>query len=646
MIIKKAELGKNKNNSLLDNKKIFTFDTETFREVVNDNGLYEKQYLAYFSIYDGEEYYNGLTKNEFLNYVKSFLKAHKKIILFAHNLSYDLTALDLMLDIIKEKKFLGVKAKRLMTSSVIYYLFQSRKFQIELIDTFNFFKTSLKNMAKDIGADKVYKEDDYSLSAEEWTEKLKNEIDNKDFSGANQDAKILYDYIISMSSNKNILWSFSSASSSFRTWKNLFNPVDIDLTQFNDIALKSYKGGRNEIYRLGNFKNVIDVDINSLYPYVMLKNKYSYKFKEELKGDELNSEYVLKLVNDDNYNYFLNIDYSANECERLPLMVRVSDKLIQVDEAANEWITGREFKALYECGAKIKINRCLKFYHADLFSDYVKYFYALKQNSQGSQRTFYKLMLNSLYGKLAQHRTHEKIIFYDDTTFDYVGGKYNDLRSALRERLKEASLYNQTSNEKIHRKKGLDGTNYEIYPDFFVYSEKNKASKYPILIAAEITANARLLNYERQKELGFNNVIYTDTDSFFINLDVPEEERKKINAVLKKYMGDEIGQWKIENAGSFRGYAPKNYEFIDDKGNNLRKLKGVKKNAKIINEDLYEQEIIKSFKNKYSAHLNIVEKVVKKDKKTDNKFIWTNNISKRYKNKDEYEQMKKLKINK
>jgi hypothetical protein len=626
--------------SIFEGKKIITFDTETFRiKQENSVKISEIQPLAYYSIYDGENYFNGTMKEEFIEHIRSLKNKYKHLLIFAHNLAYDLTALDLMLDFMKDKSFLGITAKIKMMSSVVYFQFENKRYSIEFIDSFNFFKTKLKNLAKDISTDKVYQEYDYSLSADVWTLKLRKEVENKDYSGANQDAKILYDYISNMEANKNILWGISAASSSFRTWSAKYNRYDIDLVKFNEIALKTYKGGRNELYNNNHFDNVIDVDINSLYPFVMQKYKYSIKFKKEFGEEWLKPDIIYKLINEDNYNYLLNIDYWATDkIERLPILVKASDKLIQINNAKDIWITGLEFKALYETGASIIVNRCLAFYHADLFSKYVDDFYKLKQSSKGSERSFYKLMLNSLYGKFGQHKATTEFVQYDDEDFDYVDDVFNETRNWLRLKLKEMAMENlERSKDDIQVRFNFNEKYYNIYPQFFTY-QKELNSEYPILIAAEITAAARIENYNRQKELGFGNVIYTDTDSFFVDVSKKNEELSK---VLNKYMYDDIGGWKIENSGSFIGYGPKNYEFTDKDGNVNRKLKGIKKNAKVVGPDLYVQDIIQSFKNSFSAHSNVVISVKKKDSKRDTKFKWKNNVALRYNNIEEYEEIKR-----
>jgi len=601
MIIKKAA---GKGNSLFSGKKIITFDVETLRyEQSGKDGLIEIQKLGYYSIFDGENYYNGLSKFEFLNHIKKLLTKYNKIIMVAHNMKFDLQALGLINDFVSCKDFLGMEQKTCMLDGVFYIKYKNKKKSLEFLDSFNYFKTSLKQIAKDFG-EKIYKDEDYKLSAKQWTNKIKTEIENKDFSGAGQDCYLLYQLMQHMQENKNISWGLSSASSAFRTWKNEYNNYDINVPEkMNDIFLQSYRGGRNELYSNNEYNDIIDVDINSLYPYVMQHFKYSIKLKRKLDISKISIDYLLESIKNQTYNYLFNVDFILKG-KRNPVMLKSkSGKLMQFQEAKNVWITGQEFYYLHEV-ADVKINECYQFYNSDLFSEYVNKFYEYKKNSDGVEKQFYKLMLNSLYGKFGQHKKIKHFVQYEEL------GEIGII------------LKNAYNREKSYMK--VNEVNYSLYPDFCVYSE-DKESKYPILIASEITANARLVNYVKQRELGFENVIYTDTDSFFC------KRNEKTIEIINKYMGEEIGQWKIENEGKFIGYACKNYEFIDKDGKIHRKLKGMKKNAKKLNENEYEQDMIKPI-NTISVKIISVHKIRKKDNKLNDKF----NNNEIWKNDDEY----------
>jgi len=601
MIIKKSA-GKGK--SLFSGKKIITFDTETLRyEQPGKNGLVEIQKLGYYSVYDGENYYNGLSKFEFLNHIKILLTKYNKIIMVAHNMKFDLQALGLINDFVSGKDFMGMEQKKCMLDGVFYIQYKVKKKSLEFLDSFNFFKAKLKDIAKDFG-EKNYKDDDYSLSAKQWTNKIKKEIENKDFSGAGQDSYLLYQLMQHMQENKNISWGLSSASSAFRTWKNEYNNYDINIPEkMNYIFLQLYRGGRNELYSNNEYNDIIDVDINSLYPYVMKYFKYSIKLKKKLNVNKISIDYLLTSIKEQTYNYIFNVDFYLKG-KRNPVMLKSkSGKLMQFQEGKNIWITGQEFYYLHEV-AIVKINECYQLYNGDLFSGYVDKFYEYKKNSGGVEKQFYKLMLNSLYGKFGQHK---KIKHF--TNYEELGEIGIILKNA----------YNQG---KSYMK--VNEVNYSLYPEFCVFSE-DKESKYPILIAAEITANARLTNYIKQRELGFDNVIYTDTDSFFC------KRNEKTTEIINKYLGEEIGMWKVENEGKFIGYACKNYEFIDNNGKIHRKLKGVKKNAVKLNENEYEQDIIKPI-NTISGKIISVYKIRKKDNKLNDKF----NHNEIWKNDDEY----------
>ena len=135
--------------------------------------------------------------------------------------------------------------------------------------------------------------------------------------------------------------------------------------------------------------------------------------------------------------------------------------------------------------------------------------------------------MNSLYGKFGQNKGHSELILIDDIE-----------NKMIKEVIKESD------SEKII----INGKTYSIYDNFVSVRTDNEV-KYNPLIASEITANARLLNFTYSKIIGFNNLYYTDTDSFFTD--------KKLDS----FIGKELGQMKLEREGIFTIHAPKDYEF-------------------------------------------------------------------------------------
>lgn len=575
---------KNK-KSIFVGKKIIAFDSEAYRYLDKD-GI-EKQELAVYVFYDGQNYRYGNTLDNFKKDIEFYYQKYKKIILVAHNMAYDLSLIGIIKDIIADKPLCNLDMVYKILSGIVYISYEDDKSSIEFLDSFNFFKTSLHKLA-DMLNDKKTFDEEYNYNPDDWNNLLKK--DDNAYIMCKKDTQLLYDVISYMSKQKNIVWGVSAPSSAFNTFRKYYQKKKIFLGDFNDIALKSYRGGRNEIYTLKPYDNVIDLDINSLYPFVMHNYKYSYSLH---KHGIIDKDLMIYNIENQKYNYLLNVDFSCDyDIKRMPVVIKVDNKLMQIKHAKNQWITGYEYLHLIYDNIDVKVNDCYEFYNYDMFKSYVDYFYNLKSISKGVNREFYKLMLNSLYGKFGQHKNihhYEPLEFFNEEIYQIF--KNNMDRTLIR----------------------INGINYTIYDGFVSYSEQIEP-EYAVLIASEITANARLYNYDMQKKIGFDNVIYTDTDSFFVV--------NKTKDDLKEFIDDhKLGYMKIENFGYFEGYAPKNYLFKHD-GKDFRKLKGIKSKAQKIDDDKYKQSLIIPFKNKYGYVIS--KDIIKIDKKMNDKMDFSN----------------------
>jgi hypothetical protein len=562
--------------SIFFGKKLYAFDCESFRFPFGENK--EKHELANFSIFDGREYIDGVTIQEFLSSIYDIMSREKKVIFFGHNIGYDLSILELVKFFVGTDiwNINGVEYKKVscLLEPVVFIKYENKKIKstIEFLDSFNYFKTSLRNIAKMLKLEK-YADEEYMLEPLKWNEYIKN--NGKEL--CHRDVLIEYELYKYMLSQSDIIWQISAASSSMTTFLDKFlqRPISIP-KQINQEAIKSYRGGRTELYIKSNeFLHLRSYDINSLYPYAMIKHKYSIKYLDDDLSD------LVENIRNEKFNYLLNINYEYKKAkpQRLPILIfsEKHKKLIESYHGENIWITGREYLYLIESGADVQVFSGHRFKNAYVFIEYVSYFYEKKSHSTGPAKLFFKLMLNSLYGKFGQHSKHSDFQSYD-TEIGQELEPFKDLRTTI----------------------NYEGINYMLYEDYFT-SKIDADAPYSVLIASEITANARLINYDYQKAIGFANVLYTDTDSFFCYYDFKMPE---------KYIGNEIGQLKNDKTGMFKLFAPKSYIFIDDEDNKKYDvLKGIKKSANKISENTYKQSVFRTIRSK--SGFVIVENVIK-----------------------------------
>ena len=510
----KIELIINKKAHLFNPYKIITFDTEAKRYKTNYG---EKHIFFNLDLFDGKEHYYTENKNEIIDLFYLLIKKYKRLSFFAHNITYDIRILDLLIKLLNDK-FIDYFNKIRVLDKVFYVKFTSRKrdYVINFIDSMNYFKTSLSRLSNNYGVKKV-NEDEYKLEPKEWNKQLL--IDGKE--RVMKDTEILYTVLESFF-NMPFKFGITLASTSFNTYKINFIPTKISFPiSLSKYALESYKGGIVLPYKLTRNKYLRDYDINSLYPKVMRDNLYSYKFKKELN----NFKYIYDDIKNKSYNYLVYCSWSGKGYS--PVYVKYDNQLIPFLNASG-WITGNELLALYENDFNIMLYKIYEFYNTDLFSNFIETYYDLRKNTTKEyERDFYKLIMNSLYGKFGQNKGHSELILIDDIE-----------NKMIKEVIKESD------SEKII----INGKTYSIYDNFVSVRTDNEV-KYNPLIASEITANARLLNFTYSKIIGFNNLYYTDTDSFFTD--------KKLDS----FIGKELGQMKLEREGIFTIHAPKDYEF-------------------------------------------------------------------------------------
>jgi len=219
---------------------------------------------------------------------------------------------------------------------------------------------------------------------------------------------------------------FSSASYTQDYFKTEIHD-SLPSRKVNDIFHKAYHGGRFEVLQRGYFKNVFMYDINSAYPDEICKLK------------EFSNYTKLKCVSE----YKRDADYSVyhvrvNLINRIasPLVFPQGLRLIYPVGNFDLWITKSEYEIVSNYVDKIYFG--LHIFMDDEgkitfpFKEKMEWLYYMKKKSNNKEA--YKVVLNGLYGKLAQrilrwvtvkqfdsYEPQEDLI---DTYTDWEGSKY------------------------------------------------------------------------------------------------------------------------------------------------------------------------------------------------------------------------------
>lgn len=524
-----------------------------------------------------EKWYIFRSEREFWEIVQKLHKSHTKLYIFAHNADFDFNVLGFR--VLPYEYGYQPFAFRWDTGSwftiFVTYRENSKGKKIVdkkliLLDTMNFFHTSLAELGKHIGLEKLSV--DFETASEDQL-----------INYCKRDVEIIKTAILELlkwlEENKLGRFALTAAGLAFNIWRHKFNSEDLYIHSNNSALLlerQSYRGGRCEAFLIGSFnEKVYQLDVNSMYPYI-LRNM---PLPNVLVG-------VYDSPTQKQFEYALRHFLVIADCEVVvhqPCVGIRQGKLIFPVGRFRAVLTSPELKLVLAHGHILKIYRMAVYTKSYLFKDFVDFFYNLKntykEQKNRSGYLFVKTILNSLYGKFGQKKdvweeTNEFLVPLDGVHL-VASATYGTI----------TTFY--TWGGKTWKKVG----------------EEEWRFSHPAL-ASFVTAYGRCYLWRLIRRAGRKHVLYCDTDSLFVD---EEGFRRLEKAVNDKKLGalklEKVHEWIIiKNA--------KDYVTPSD-----TKLKGVKKNAVKIAENEYKQE--QFFRSKRLNKLGvgrgvIVEQVIKK----------------------------------
>ena len=192
-----------------------------------------------------------------------------------------------------------------------------------------------------------------------------------------------------------------------------------------------------------------------------------------------------------------------------------------------------------------------------IFSDFIKFFYdqrlQAKAEGNSSYSQFYKIIMNSLYGKFGQLMGEWETC-----------GKCDP---------KEVKYWRESRSGdlKIYHYRKINGLVQK-------YEKKREAFNSFCAVASHVTGYARVKMWQLMEKAGRSNVYYCDTDSLFVNSLGYKNLKSELSA-------SEIGKLKIENeATKLDLLGCKQYVFGSKK-----KHKGRKNDAVKLSDNVYKQ---------------------------------------------------------
>lgn len=372
----------------------------------------------------------GSTIDEFIDYCRTLTGD----LIYFHNLKFDgkFIIYYLLTHGYPYDTDLKVKSPRayshLISEDDVYYSIKinfSKNHQVEFQDSLKLLPFKVKDIAIDFELPILKGEWDY----EDYTicEKSLSYIFN-DVQVPAMAIKILKAHDVNRMTIASSAYHYYKKMHSDEMINEAFPELDDDfLTTFR----MAYRGGRSMVnpeHQGIMLRGVRRYDYNSMYPYIMAKMELPYGYPIEITEP---NQYQFEL-------YHITIGFKLKE-GHLPSLLKKGSMYSKVDS----YYTNSEGEIdLYISNIDLAIvEKNYDVYFLDyhemygfltgtfLFRTYVDKFYTLKQQSQGSERIVYKLMLNSLYGKFgSDFKGMKRISYLDDDELKFKDGDEEELQ--------------------------------------------------------------------------------------------------------------------------------------------------------------------------------------------------------------------------
>lgn len=389
--------------------------------------------------------------------------------------------------------------------------------------------------------------------------------------------RIFLDYLGFVVSHNLGGFAYTCAGQSLRAYRHNFMKYKIlhyDQYGYNQFVRSAYTGGRVECGFIGkpDGEPFVKLDINSMYPHVMREYTYPTKIRQWVNKPTL--KYTRSSL--EKYLCIAEVELDTNE-PAFPL--RVDGKLLFPTGSFTTHLCTESLRYALSIGAVQRVVSLMTFEGADLFSDFVDYFYTLRRQYKEEGNAVYeqsvKLILNSLYGKFGEKRETE-IKREPDTELNYYRRPCIVPIEKVRDEEREIDWhYKGEKDDLVEHVQGTETSAFGMY--WLTAGEREGPHSHPA-IAAHVTDYARCLLYRFMQLVGLDRVLYCDTDSMIIR----ERDLERVESKLSE---SKLGLLKVEGrAQEIELRGPKDYSFGDE-----RRTKGIRANAQQIDTDTFEQ---------------------------------------------------------
>ena len=310
-------------------------------------------------------------------------------------------------------------------------------------------------------------------------------------------------------------FALTASGQALRCFRHRFMDAKIlhyDQRGFNQFIRAAYFGGRVECGVIGEVKGgpFTKLDVNSMYPAVMLGNYYPTKLRQWVKSPTL--DYTQRQL-----TKYCGVAFCRLRTPLPFAAKRDRGRLIfPVGEFDTYLSTGSLLYAL-ERGYIASIHQLMVFDRAKMFDAFVGYFYPLRQEYKAAGNAVYektvKIMLNSLYGKFGEKR--ERVLFECQ---DESGDFYRRTTVVPTSMVVDDGITFDWhyEPEPWMEEEYVSATEWSAFGKYQLTAGEIEGPQSAPAIAAHVTDYARLLLWNAMERVGLENVLYADTDSLII----------------------------------------------------------------------------------------------------------------------------------
>nr|ADO51614.1 dnapol [Moniliophthora roreri] len=375
-------------------------------------------------------------------------------------------------------------------------------------------------------------------------------------------------------------------------YKNKTIPSINKIFLFNFIK-EGYYGGLTEVY-IPYGKDLVYLDINSLYPFAALNSMPGLEcnFIKSFTSINQRGRKDKGLDLDNLFGFFYAKVKTNNQYLGLLPLHKDGKLIFPNGEFKGIWFS-EELKFAKSKGYDITVIQGYNFNKVEgTFNEFVNELYDLKKGAKDHKKLIFKSLLNNFFGRFGLNIVKPITQTVNKERMDYIISTRNVHSFNIINEEKFLINYDPIISKEICQEHGLDYI--KVLEKEHKMNIENKLDIFKdvsIPISAIVNSNARVFMNKIKLEIisKGGKIYYSDTDSLVID--------KKDLSNLEKFIGKEIGQFKIEYEIKEAYFiSNKTYCLILDDGRTIIKSLGV------INNSLN----LEDFKSMYWNKSNVV----------------------------------------